>query len=104
MSTELLDTILLFGIVSVAAIALVGVAWILATRDRDGAGSAEAQDAHPAAETSVQRRADADERAMRRARLNASNDPILAGLGIPDAEPAADLEAGLPGRQQGGNA
>lgn len=97
MDQGLLDTVLLFGIVGVAAVALVGVAWIMVTSRRNDP-EASLADAGASSDPSVKAIATAEQRAMRRARLNQSSDPILAALGLPDTDPppARELEGRLP--------
>jgi hypothetical protein len=82
-NSALVDTILLFAVESVAATAVVGVVWLAVTRRGDDAT------------------APADPQLPMRATLSPSDDPILAALGLPEAESPADLEGRLPGRDQG---
>jgi hypothetical protein len=81
---ELAGVVLLFGIAGVAAIALLGAAWILVAsrRDRDELAVAPA----PAADPVTQAISTVERRALRRARLRPSNDPILEALGLNDDE------------------
>jgi hypothetical protein len=90
MSGELLQTILLFGIVAVAATALVAGAWFAVSRRQEGS---QEQPTEPADTP--------ERRAIRRARLAPSNDPILAALGLPDTE-SREHELELEGRLPGG--
>ena len=97
MHQGLLDAVLLFGIVGVAAVALVGVGWILVTGRRNEPDASPA-DAGTAADPGVRAIPTVEQRAIRRARLNQSNDPILAALGLPETDPppARESEGRLP--------
>jgi hypothetical protein len=83
---ELVSLVLMFGIAGVAAVALLGAVWILiaSRRDRGQPSVALATTIDPAlsAIPSV------EQRALRRARLRPSDDPILAALGLNDEEPS----------------
>jgi hypothetical protein len=85
--------VLLFGFAGVAAIALLGAAWILlaSRRDRDELAVAPA----PAPDPVGQAISTVERRALRRARLRPSNDPILEALGLNDEEasPPASRES-----------
>jgi hypothetical protein len=95
MKPDLLDTVLLFGIVGVAAVALVGVGWIVITGRRN---DQELADAGIGTDPAVSAIPTVEQRAIRRARLNQSSDPILAALGLPDTDPPppAKLEGRRP--------
>ena len=86
MNQGLLDAVLLFGIVGVAAVALIGVGWIVVTGHRNEPDASLA-DVGAAADPGVRAIPTVEQRAMRRARLNQTNDPILAALGLPDTDP-----------------
>lgn len=77
--------VLLFGIAGVAGVALLGAAWIIIASRRDQEEPslvviASVDPAIPVIPT-------VEQRAMRRARLRPSDDPILAALGLNDEEP-----------------
>jgi hypothetical protein len=82
---ELVGVVLLFGIAGVAAIALLGAAWILLASRRDRAELTVAP--APVVDPVTPAMSTVDRRALRRARLRPSNDPILAALGLNDEEP-----------------
>ncbi|HYN62983.1 MAG TPA: hypothetical protein VES36_00145 [Candidatus Limnocylindrales bacterium] len=80
-----MSIVLLFGIAGVAAVAMLGAAWIIlaSRRDRPEPTVAVAPSVVPA----VPVISTVEQRAMRRAHLQPSEDPILAALGINDEEP-----------------
>ena len=90
---ELVGLVLLFGIAGVAAIALLGAAWILVASRRDRAELSIAP--APTVDPVAQAISTVERRAMRRARLRPSNDPILEALGLNDEEasPPASRES-----------
>jgi hypothetical protein len=77
--------VLLIGMSGVAATALGGTAWVLMAGRRERATETADADLPIRAIPTV------EQRAVRRARLRASNDPILAGMGLD--EPGADQAA-----------
>jgi len=78
------DLLLLLGIVvGVAAVALLGIGWMLAVRGRDD----EPEAAHGA------RAAENEARRARRRTRAAGHDPVLAAMGLEDDHPPGD-EAG----------
>jgi hypothetical protein len=95
---------LLVGTVAVAALALLVAGWIAIGGARPGEEEAVAETRTTGGDPAVAAIATVERRAMRRARLRASDDPILAALGLseadPAAEPAPDLEGRLPRRTQ----
>ncbi len=98
MSPDLLNMFLLFGVVGVAAVALFGVGWIALTGRRNDPDASMA-DAGISADPAVRAIPTVEQRAIRRARLNQSNDPILAALGLPENDPpppADELEGRRP--------
>jgi hypothetical protein len=82
---ELAGMVLLFGIGGVAAVALLGAAWILIAARRDRAEPAVA--ASPTLDPAISALSSAERRARRRVRLRPSDDPILAALGLHDEQP-----------------
>lgn len=94
------NLVLLVGILAAASAALLAAGWIAigGRRMRPEEVSADAgtagDDPAVAAIPAVERRA------LRRARLRASDDPILAALGIPESERTDGLEGRLPRRTQ----
>jgi hypothetical protein len=80
-----LGTVMLLGLTGVAAIALLGAAWLILTtrrqRPREIVGPTTPTDSVSRAIATIERRA------LRRARLGPSNDPILAAMGLPDEAP-----------------
>jgi hypothetical protein len=99
--TDLVGMVLLFGITGVAAVALLGAAWIVIASRRD-----RAEPSMVVAE-SVDRGIEAiptvEQRAMRRARLRPSDDPILAAMGLSDEADAPPdgvaTDEGAPARR-----
>jgi hypothetical protein len=90
----LVGLILLMGLVGVAAVAILGAAWIALASRRDTMASdmaASASDQAIAAIPTI------DARAVRRARLRPSDDPILAALGLPDDRADTGPTAPSPG-------
>jgi hypothetical protein len=77
--------VLLFGIAGVAAVALLGAAWIIIISRRDRAEPSVA--VAPPIDAAVPAMPTVEQRASRRARLRPSDDPILAALGLHDEEP-----------------
>jgi hypothetical protein len=100
-SPDLLNMVLLLGIVGVAAVALVGVGWIAITGRRNDP-EASLADARIGADPAVRAIPTVEQRAIRRARLNQSNDPILAALGLPDNDPPPPAADELEGRRPRG--
>jgi hypothetical protein len=92
---ELVSMVLLFGIGGVAAIALLGAAWIIIAARRDRAEPSMA--AVPTLDPSIPAIPRAERRALRRAQLPPSDDPILAALGLHDEQPPPPDE----GRDEG---
>lgn len=91
----MLWTVMLLGIAGVGLVALAGFAWImLARRDEEepsGAAAGSAAGSRGTGEDAANMAVPVlERRAMRRARLKPSNDPILAAMGLPqpDDEPA----------------
>jgi hypothetical protein len=80
--TDLVGMVLLFGIAGVAAVGLLGAAWIViaSRRDRAEPSMVVADSVDRAIEASPT----VEQRAMRRARLRPSDDPILAAMGLSD--------------------
>jgi hypothetical protein len=74
-----LSLFMLIGTLAVAGVALVGSAWIFL------AGRRERQ---AAIDPGVSSAATVDQRALRRARLRSTEDPILAAMGLPDEDVA----------------
>jgi hypothetical protein len=91
MPNQLLDTIVLFALIGVGATAVVALAWNRVTSRR---GDAIRQDEGG---STIERRA------VRGARLQHADDPIVAALGLHDADagPPVELEGRLPGRDEG---
>jgi hypothetical protein len=100
-SPDLLNMVLLLGIVGVAAVALVGVGWIAITGRRNDP-EASLADAGIGADPAIRAIPTVEQRAIRRARLNQSNDPILAALGLPDNDPPPPAADELEGRRPRG--
>jgi hypothetical protein len=96
---ELAGMVLLFGIGGVAAVALLGAAWILIATRRDRAEPSVA--ALPTLDPAVPATSplpSVERRARRRARLRPSDDPILAALGLHDEQqPLPDEDSGEAG-------
>jgi hypothetical protein len=99
--SDVVGLVLLFGIAGVAAVALLGAAWIVMTSRRDrGKPSLVVADSGDQASEDIPT---VEQRAMRRARLRPSDDPILAALGLgeeaqapPDGTPS---DQGAPARR-----
>lgn len=94
---QLLDLVLLLGLAGVAAIATLGVAWIILAGRRDRSAATVlgpgTQDPAISAIPTV------EQRAVRRARLRSSDDPILAALGLSDERPV-DVPGASPDPQR----
>jgi len=96
--------LLVSGIAAVGAVAMVGTGWLLAAarREREAAEASDGSDADPA----VRAIPTVEQRALRRARLRQSDDPILAGLGLEDERPRsgppAATKAASPKPRRGG--
>jgi hypothetical protein len=88
---ELLNMVLLLGFAGVAAVAMLGAAWIILVSRRDRPEPSVAVAA--AVEPTVPGLSTVEQRAMRRARLRPSDDPILAALGLSDEEPPSPGDA-----------
>jgi hypothetical protein len=84
--SEQLGTVLLFGIAGVAAVALLGAAWILIASRRDRTQRPVV--VGPPVDPALTAIPTVEQRAARRARLRPSDDPILAALGLNDEEPS----------------
>jgi hypothetical protein len=91
LGTDLAATVLGLGMLGVAAVALIGVVWMALGRRRPHHDDEAAGPAPEAALT---------ERALRRATMRQSDDPILAALGLTDPDPdgAAQFSSD-PGRR-----
>jgi len=88
-SSDPLDAILLFGFAGVAAVAMLGVGWLLVTgRQRDAEPSPA--DAGSALDPAIRAIPTVEQRALRRARISGADDPILAALGLPENEAPAE--------------
>jgi hypothetical protein len=88
---ELVGMVLLFGIGGVAAVALLGAAWIIISARRDRAQPSVV--ALPTLDPRIPATPalpSAERRALRRAQLPPSDDPILAALGLHDERPPTD--------------
>jgi hypothetical protein len=82
---QVAGVVLLFGIAGVAAIALLGAAWILLATRRDRVEASVG--VAPTVDPAITAIPTLEQRALRRARLRPSDDPILAALGLNDQEP-----------------
>jgi hypothetical protein len=80
-----LPTVLIVGMGAVAAVALVGTLWLVLANRRERASADPGTPAIPAM----------DQRTLRRARMRASQDPILASMGL-DADPAEEATRDSP--------
>lgn len=88
-----LSLFMLIGTLAVAGVALVGSVWIFLAGRRE----------HQAAiDPGVSSAAAVDQRALRRARLRSTEDPILAAMGLPD-EDAAPKATPPPGVKSPGS-
>jgi hypothetical protein len=88
---ELVGMVLLFGIGGVAAVALLGAAWIIIAARRDRAQQSVV--ALPTLDPRIPVTpafTSAERRVLRRAQLPPSDDPILAALGLHDERPPTD--------------
>jgi hypothetical protein len=99
-SSDPLDAILLFGFAGVAAIAMLGVGWLLVTgRQRDA--EPMAAEAGSVVDPAIQAIPTVEQRALRRARISRANDPILAALGLPEDEaPPQEPKKASPSRRR----
>jgi hypothetical protein len=90
---ELVGMVLLFGIGGVAAIALLGAAWIIiaARRDRAEPSTVAIPTFDPATPAMIGLPT-AERRRLRLARLRPSDDPILAALGLRDEQQPPEEE------------
>jgi hypothetical protein len=97
------------GVLLVAAFALLGAGWIAIGGRRPGTQKEAVAEAGAAGDDpGVAAIPAVEHRALRRARLRASDDPILAALGLPEearptagrTEPVTELEGRLPRRTQ----
>lgn len=101
--TDGLWWVLVWGSGAVAAVALMGVGWLLLAgrRERRAAESGTIGEADLAARAIPS----VEQRALRRARLRQSDDPILAGLGLdedpPPAKPGQASRAASPRPRRG---
>ena len=97
--------LLVSGIAAVGAVAMVGTGWLLAAARREREAAAEASDGSDA-DPAVRAIPTVEQRALRRARLRQSDDPILAGLGLEDERPRsgppAATKAASPKPRRGG--
>ena len=77
--------VLVWGSGAVGAVALIGTGWLLLSgrRERRAAESGNG----PETDLAVRAIPTVEQRALRRARLRPSDDPILAGLGLDEDEP-----------------
>jgi hypothetical protein len=76
-------------------VAILGAGWVVIAGRRDGAEASPVPAAvEPDRAVAAIRTVDA--RARRRAQLRPSDDPILAALGLPDDQAAADDTAAIP--------
>ena len=93
---------LAMAILAVAALALLGAGWIAIGGRRPGEEDAVANAESTGGDPRVAAVAAVERRVMRRARLRAADDPILAALGLDEPEPAAEpeLEGRLPRSSQ----
>jgi hypothetical protein len=82
-----LGLILLAGAALVGLVALVGSAWVILAGRRDRRAGAAPVDPAPTDPTLIAA-AIVEQRALRRARLRSSDDPILAAMGLPDEDAA----------------
>ena len=101
--TEEFNVALLVGTVAVAALALLIAGWIAIGGARPAEEEVVVETGTAGEDPGIAAIAAVERRAMRRARLRASDDPILASLGLSDAdpaEPAPKLEGRLPRRTQ----
>ena len=80
-----LGLLMIMGTLAVGAVALVGSAWVILAGRRDRrAATASAEPA--STDPGVIAAAIVEQRALRRARLRSSDDPILAAMGLPDED------------------
>jgi hypothetical protein len=80
-----LNLVMFWGMLGVVAVAAVGTAWIFLAGQHDRRAARAA--AEPAStDPSVVAAAAVARRALRRARLRSSDDPILAAMGLPDED------------------
>ncbi|MEP6469393.1 MAG: hypothetical protein ABJC24_06435 [Chloroflexota bacterium] len=87
--SDLVGMVLLFGIVGVAAVAMLGAAWIVIASRRDRAEPSLV--VADSADRALEAIPTVEQRAMRRARLRPSDDPILTAMGLGDeAQPPPD--------------
>jgi hypothetical protein len=89
-----LSGVLFWGMLGVVAVALAGSAWIFLAVRRDRRAAAAAAGAPPT-DPGVIAAAIVEQRALRRARLRSSDDPILAAMGLPDEDSTSGV-APLP--------
>jgi hypothetical protein len=98
-SSDPLNAILLFGFAGVAAVAMIGVGWLLVTgRQRDAESSAA--DAGSTVDPAIKAIPTVEQRALRRARISRANDPILAALGLPENEALEEPRKASPRRRR----
>ena len=83
-----LGLFMVMGTLAVGVVALVGSAWVILAgrRDRRAATVSESVGTDPG----VSAAAIVDQRALRRARLRSTDDPILAAMGLPDDRATPD--------------
>jgi hypothetical protein len=80
-----LGLLMIMGTLAVGAVALVGSAWVILAGRRDRrAATATAEPA--STDPGIIAAAIVEQRALRRARLRSSDDPILAAMGLPDED------------------
>lgn len=78
--------LLLAVIVSVATIALLGTGWMLAARGRDDERSPLASLGAARTDAAIRAAAIREHRTRRRSTLHAAHDPVLAAMGLDDAD------------------
>jgi hypothetical protein len=86
-----LGLFMLMGSLAVGMVALVGSAWVVLAGRRDRRATLTAGSG--GADPGVTAAAMVDQRALRRARLRSSDDPILAAMGLPDDHPTPSADA-----------